>query len=301
MKTKLESSLISIIVNCHNGEKYLNQCISSILKQKYQNYEVIFFDNSSKDNSKKILQSFKEKKIKYYYSKVKLKLYDARNIAISKSKGDLITFLDTDDWWDENYLSSKVEYLSNKKIDYFYSKVYFFNQKKKSKKINKDYDLPSGRIYDFLAKDYFIIISGLIIRKKVLNKIGYFNKNFNIIGDFDLVMRISKIFYGYAFNQPMVYYRVHNHNFLTLNSKMHFEEMKFWFKSQIKKNDCDFKKNIKFLRKKLLSLEINYLFLNKDKSLYLLIKILKYPDFFKKYMYLIAFFMPKILIKILRS
>ena len=46
--------LLSIIVNCHNGEKYLKECISSILNQKYQNFEVIFFNNSSKDNSKKL-------------------------------------------------------------------------------------------------------------------------------------------------------------------------------------------------------------------------------------------------------
>ena len=47
--------LISVIVNCHNGEQYLEKCISSIINQKYKNLEVIFFDNCSLDNSKKIL------------------------------------------------------------------------------------------------------------------------------------------------------------------------------------------------------------------------------------------------------
>ena len=48
------AKLVSIIVNCHNGEKFLDQCIESIINQEYQNWEVIFWDNCSTDNSKKI-------------------------------------------------------------------------------------------------------------------------------------------------------------------------------------------------------------------------------------------------------
>ena len=95
---------ISIIVNCHNGEKYLKKCILSILNQKYTNFEIIFFDNFSSDRSKKILDQFKDDRIKYFSSNIKLPLYEARNEAIKKSTGLFIAFLDTDDWWDENYL-----------------------------------------------------------------------------------------------------------------------------------------------------------------------------------------------------
>ena len=49
--------LVSIIMNCFNGEKYLLQSINSVLEQKYKNWELIFWDNKSTDNSKKILQS----------------------------------------------------------------------------------------------------------------------------------------------------------------------------------------------------------------------------------------------------
>ena len=56
----------------------------------------------------------------------------------------------------------------------------------------QNYPLPSGKIFDLLAEDYFIIISGLIIKKKFFDNIGYFNPNFNIIGDFDFVMKMSK-------------------------------------------------------------------------------------------------------------
>ena len=59
MKTK---PLISIIINCFNGEKYLKDCLISVLNQSYTNWEVIFWDNQSSDNSKRIFLEFKDKR-----------------------------------------------------------------------------------------------------------------------------------------------------------------------------------------------------------------------------------------------
>ena len=77
-------NLVSVIMNCHNGEKFLNESVKSVINQTYQNWELIFFDNLSNDNSKKILQSFRDKRIKYFNSKKFLDLYAARNLAIEK-------------------------------------------------------------------------------------------------------------------------------------------------------------------------------------------------------------------------
>ena len=122
---------ISVIVNCHNGEKYLKECIKSILNQKFKNFEIIFFDNASSDNSKKILENFKDERIKYYSSNIKFPLYKARNEAIKKSSGSLIAFLDVDDWWEEDYLSSKDKFFENSEYDYFYSNTLVYYEKKK--------------------------------------------------------------------------------------------------------------------------------------------------------------------------
>ena len=62
------SELVSIIVNCYNGEKYLKKTLESIQKQIYKNWELIFWDNKSTDNSKDIFQSFSDPRFKYYYS-----------------------------------------------------------------------------------------------------------------------------------------------------------------------------------------------------------------------------------------
>lgn len=291
---------ISIIVNCHNGEKYLEKCILSILNQKYKNFEIIFFDNLSSDNSKKILDQFKDDRIKYFYSEIKLSLYRARNDAIKKSSGTLIAFLDVDDWWDENYLLSKEKFFNSKQYDYFYSNVLrFYEKKNKFVKYNQK-KLPNGKIYDYLAKDYFIIISGLIIKKEILEKENYFNSTYNIIGDFDLLLRISKYANAKSFDEPLIYYRVHENNFLKRNNKMYFDEYKDWFQSQKNSGNKLFLKNIKYFQSRLDKLEIIYLLYQK-RNLKLLIQIMKFPHLSLRIKFILAYFLPIRLITFFRK
>ena len=292
---------VSVIINCHNGEKYLKKCISSVVNQKYQNFEIIFFDNFSSDKSKNIAIDFKDERLKYFFSKKKVPLYQARNEALQVATGEIIAFLDVDDWWNENYLLSREELFDNGNYDYFYSNVFMFYEKSKKFKKYKNYQLPSGKIYKSLAEDYFVIISGLMVKKKIFKEVGYFNDKLNIIGDFDFVMRIAKKFNAHALNEPSVYYRIHKNNFSKLNSEMFFKEFNYWFENQIKLENKDFYENKKYFEKKLLSFEIKNLLFNKNKDFYLLYKILKYPEFFNKKKYLIAFFTPKILIKYFRK
>ena len=86
------SKLVSVVVNCYNGEKYLNQCIGSILNQTYKNIELIFWDNQSTDQSKNIIQSYHDKRIKYFYAKKHTTLYEARNLALQNCSGEFVCF-----------------------------------------------------------------------------------------------------------------------------------------------------------------------------------------------------------------
>ena len=284
---------VSVIVNCHNGGKYLRKCILSILNQKYKNLEIIFYNNFSNDDSEKIILAFQDKRIKYFYSDNKLSLYDARNKALKFATGDMIAFLDTDDWWDENYLLSRASQFDNDYYEFFYCNRFTFHEKTRKLEIFKKSHLPNGKIYNDLAKDYFVSISGLILKKDIFSKVGLFNKNFNIIGDFDLVMRISKEFNGHANNKPLLFYRSHENNFSKNNYELYFLEFNQWFKDQQKTHDKDFLNNLEYFKKKLLNLEIkNHLF-NKNKSFYLIKKINKYPDQIEKFKFFIAFLIPK--------
>ena len=140
--------------------------------------------------------------------------------------------MDCDDWWDKNYLSSKEKFFGLEEYDYFYSNVLCFYEKT-NKLVKYNYKkLPNGKIYNYLAKDYFIIISGLIIKKKILEKENFFNGSYSIIGDYDLLMRISKYANAKSFDEPLIYYRIHENNFSKKNNKMYFEEYDHWFHNQ---------------------------------------------------------------------
>ena len=101
---------VSIVMNCYNGEVFLNQALESVFNQTYENWELIFWDNNSEDNSKKIINQYFDKRIKYFISEEHTTQYEARKRAVKKCEGDLISFLDVDDYWIPSKLEKQVDW-----------------------------------------------------------------------------------------------------------------------------------------------------------------------------------------------
>ncbi len=96
---KKKSKLVSIILNCYNGEKYLAQALASIQNQNYNNWELIFWDNQSTDSSASIVKSFEDDRIKYFLAPNHTSIGKARAEAYQFMKGDYVAVLDVDDLW----------------------------------------------------------------------------------------------------------------------------------------------------------------------------------------------------------
>ena len=73
---------VSVIINCYNGSKYLQKTLDSLINQSYQDWELIFWDNLSNDNSKEIFKKYNDKRFKYFLADKHTVLYEARNLAI---------------------------------------------------------------------------------------------------------------------------------------------------------------------------------------------------------------------------
>ena len=109
-----KGELISIIVPIYNVENYLRQCLDSIVAQTYQNFECLLINDGSPDNSADICREYVSKDSRFrYFEKENGGVSSARNLGIEHSKGEYITFIDSDDWVDSDYL----EVLYNSLVD----------------------------------------------------------------------------------------------------------------------------------------------------------------------------------------
>tara|TARA_B100000963_G_C22464568_1_gene597301 strand:- start:23 stop:814 length:792 start_codon:yes stop_codon:yes gene_type:complete len=215
-------------MNCHNGEKYLRHSIISIINQTYKNWELIFWDNKSSDDSKKILKSFRDKRIKYYKSLKLLNLYAARNYAINKSKGKFLAFLDTDDWWKKNKLEKQVKkILIDKNIKLIFTNSFIYDQITKKKKIYIKKNLTGSNITQNLLDDYSISLLTVLVSKDEFKKTK-FNSKLNIIGDFDYFIKLSLRSEIDYIDETLAYYRVHNNNFSKQKLNLYILELKNW-------------------------------------------------------------------------
>ena len=101
----MNNELISIIVPIYNTEKYLHQCLDSILNQTYTNFEVLLVNDGSTDSSGIICQEYVENDSRFrYFEKNNGGVASARNLGLERSGGAYITFIDSDDWVEPNYL-----------------------------------------------------------------------------------------------------------------------------------------------------------------------------------------------------
>ena len=119
MKDRLfkQDPKVSVIMNCHNSEEYLNMAIDSVYEQDFSNWEIILFDNCSNDKTEEISKSY-DSKLKYIRSDKFLTLAEARNEAIKYSRGLYLAFLDSDDIWMSTKLTKQVNKIENLNSSY---------------------------------------------------------------------------------------------------------------------------------------------------------------------------------------
>ena len=172
-------------------------------------------------------------------------MYEARNLAIKKTKGSLITFLDADDWWIKNKLTKQVQFIQkNKKFNVIYSNLFLFNEKKKKTSLFSKEKLYNGNITQSLLNNFKNSILTTMIRKKIISKYS-FEKSYNIIGDFDLFVRISLKEKIYSIQEPLAFYRIHDSNMTTSKIDTNIKELENWLFKHSKRK---FLKNIALLK-----------------------------------------------------
>lgn len=221
--------LVSIIVNCYNGQEFLRHALDSILEQTYDFWEVIFWDNRSSDKSASIFNSYSDNRFRYFLAPSHTNLSTARNLAIDNSRGELIAFLDCDDIWLPQKLDIQISQFLDNSIGFSCGAYYLQHEASSTKKLVSINRKSLDNVPRSLLENYFVCMPTLMIRRSLIPQNHCFNTNYHIIGDFDLSVRlslISKLSYSFA---PLSVCRKHPANESTRRRSLLFYELNEWF------------------------------------------------------------------------
>lgn len=207
--------LFSIILPTYNRAKLLPIAIESVLKQTYENWELIIIDDGSTDNTKEILGQFGDPRIKYIYQHNQERSA-ARNRGIKEAKGEWICFLDSDDSYAISRLANWSSMLKkqDEKLALFYSEL------RLEKNFGFDYHFPQKdndeNVFEFLIRSH--LFCQQVVGKKVVFSNNLFDPEISIGEDTELWIRIAEK-YPIKALATKSYSLVHEHDDRSVNLK----------------------------------------------------------------------------------
>jgi len=204
---------VSVIIPTYNYGEFIQDAIDSVLNQTYGNFEILIIDDGSTDNTKEIIGKYDDGRIRYFY-KENEGPSAARNYGIKESKGDYICFLDADDIFHPEKLSIQINQFNNnpeKNIGLIYSDYICIDKYKRNIKYFKAKRFASQeQVINYLKKYNFINTSTVMIKREILDKVGYFDEGIRYLEDLDLWLRIGRLYNFSYVNKPLVKTRSHN-------------------------------------------------------------------------------------------
>ncbi|MDW5549186.1 glycosyltransferase family 2 protein [Methanosarcina sp.] len=189
---------VSVITVCYNAEKFIEQAINSVLKQRYENIEYIIIDGASTDNTVSIINKYKSK-VSFFLSESDNGMYDAMNKGITAATGDILYFLNSDDVFYDEYVITKIVNLfhKNKDIELIYGSIFVI----RDPLINDSF----VRSYDHMTKSSFvsdgIYQQAIFYKAELFKKCGQFDETYKIVGDYEWLLRAF-----YKYNIKRKYY-----------------------------------------------------------------------------------------------
>jgi len=203
----MSNPLVSIIMNCYNSDRFLKDAIDSVYAQTYNNWEIIFWDNASTDNSAEIACSYDDR-VKYYLASETTPLGGARNLALSKVTGKYVAFLDCDDLYLPDKLEKQVSLMENSEYAMCYGSAITIDEQGKTirhvKVKNK-----SGDLFGALLEHYEINMQSVLLNQNILQKYDLtFATNMKYCPDHNLFMQIASLYPVGVVADFIVSYRV---------------------------------------------------------------------------------------------
>lgn len=231
---------ISIITACYNSEKYIEDTIKSVLNQKHEDIEYIIVDGNSKDRTLEIIKKYEPlfKGRMKWLSENDKGIYDAMNKGLKMATGDFIGLINSDDYLASNNVISIINnIILERKAEVIYGNLEFIDPTKQNKIVRKWNDVKFNE--KLIKRGWHPAHPTLYIKKEVYDKIGLFSLDYKIAADYDLMLRVFKIYKPKVsyINETFVKMRVGGVSTQGLRSKIIImkECSEAWRKNELKK------------------------------------------------------------------
>lgn len=204
-----DTTLVSVIVPAFNVERFIDGCLRSLLNQSLQNIEILVYDDGSTDKTWDRIISYRSEKVNVFKGDKNKGVVFARNFLIEKARGKYIAFQDADDWSHSERLSMQYQLLEttpelgacgtqfHKVVD---GRIVY----------TSSFVCDGEQVRKALPKQFYFLPASLMVRRKVLDAVGWYDEFFGNDGHEDLYL-LSKVIWKYGFanvDAPLYYYNL---------------------------------------------------------------------------------------------
>jgi glycosyltransferase involved in cell wall biosynthesis len=198
---------VSVIIPTYNRAHLVDRAIRSVLDQTYQDFEIIVVDDSSTDNTKEVVNSFKNEQVTYIRHQVNKRVAAARNTGIRAAKGEYIAFVDSDDECLPQRLEKQVEVFQrgSSEVGVVYTDHYRIDKEGGKHHFSAPTIMPEDGLAWRKALDYPSIgVGTAMVRRTCFNTVGLFDERIPYFEEIEFYVRAGKHFYFYHINEPLM-------------------------------------------------------------------------------------------------
>lgn len=204
--------LVSVIIPTYNRPKMLEVTLQSVLNQTFKDYEILIIDSSEGNETKDLIDKVNYSRLLYFKIPKKKGVREvsrARNKGIIEAHGQFIAFLDDDDIWLPTKLEEQVELMlrSPKKVGLIYC-GFIISSYPDGKCIKIDVPKYRGEVSQQIMQRGFILTVTVLVRKECFNIAGLFDESLEAAEDWDMWVRIGKIYHFDYIEEPLATYNV---------------------------------------------------------------------------------------------
>lgn len=199
---------VSVVIPCYNHAQYLGAAIQSVLAQTYRDFQIIVVDDGSTDDTAQVAGGFGTA-VRYVFQP-NAGLSAARNTGIRVSCGEYLAFLDADDLWLPNFLATLVPRLDrDTRLGAVYSGSRFVDEEGHFQPQRITRTVPADRLHATLTSGDFFPAHAVLVRKSVLNSVGFFDESLCASEDWDMWLRVSAKYPFAGISSVLALYRMH--------------------------------------------------------------------------------------------